>query len=179
MTGEGVVPGQNRGFTLVELAIVLAVIGILSTIIVPDFIASMRNQMGKRVVEDIRQIASAAQWAYIESASPDRPQDAAWPGYRADCTFASTAIDALVSQGYLAVRPKDPWGGFYAIRLSGSCALEIQTANGTIPAVLHGYIESQLTQVDCDAGVCTATFPKPGVMASANQIVESCCPCNP
>ena len=53
-----------RGFTLVEIMIVVAFIGLLSVLAVPGFIKSRKQSQGRRIVNDARQMDSAiSQWA--------------------------------------------------------------------------------------------------------------------
>jgi prepilin-type N-terminal cleavage/methylation domain-containing protein len=54
----------RRGFTLVEIMIVVAFIGLLSVLAVPGFIKNRKQSQGRRIVNDARQMDSAiSQWA--------------------------------------------------------------------------------------------------------------------
>ena len=72
---------MQRAFTLVELAIVLAVISIVAAYITPDFIELARTGMAERAAADLLHLQDGARWFYHESpgasGDPGRPYQAA------------------------------------------------------------------------------------------------------
>ena len=50
---------KQRGFTLIELVIVIAVLGILAGIAIPRFLDSTASARGSKLVGDLRTIDSA------------------------------------------------------------------------------------------------------------------------
>ena len=52
-------PKRERGFTLLEILIVVAIIGILSLIAIVNYIAALNRAKQKKTVADIRTIATA------------------------------------------------------------------------------------------------------------------------
>ena len=55
---------RQGGFTLVEIMIVVAIIALLASIAVPNFLRSRKRSQATQVLEDLRQIDSAMdQWA--------------------------------------------------------------------------------------------------------------------
>ena len=57
---------KERGFSLIELLIVIAIIGILATIAVPNLLNAMQRAKQKRTMADMRNIASALEARHVE-----------------------------------------------------------------------------------------------------------------
>ena len=57
-------PSQSA-FTLVEIMIVVAIIGLLASLAMPSFMKSRKQAQGRRIVNDARQMDNAVdQWAF-------------------------------------------------------------------------------------------------------------------
>ncbi len=55
---------RQAAFTLVEIMIVVAIIGLLSVLAIPSFIKARKQSQGRRIMNDIRQMdASIDKWA--------------------------------------------------------------------------------------------------------------------
>ncbi len=62
--------GQAEAFTLVEIMIIVAIIGLLAALIVPSFINNRKLSQGRRIVNDARVIDAAINgWAMEVSAA--------------------------------------------------------------------------------------------------------------
>jgi general secretion pathway protein G len=81
---------QQRGFTLVELMVVMAIIAVLLAVAVPSFIAAIRSAKEAALREDLHTIRDA-----IEQ-------------YTEDKEAAPQSLDDLVQAGYLKALPIDP-----------------------------------------------------------------------
>lgn len=60
----------RRGFTLVEIMIVVAIIALLASIAVPGFLRARKRSQASRVVNDLRLIDGAVDQYAIETSKP-------------------------------------------------------------------------------------------------------------
>ena len=62
---------SKSAFTLVEIMIVVAIIGLLAALAIPGFVKARKQSQGRRIINDARQLDSAIdQWA-IEKGKKD------------------------------------------------------------------------------------------------------------
>lgn len=81
---------REDGFTLIELVIVMAIVAILASIAIPNFVSSIRNAKEAVLKEDLHVIRNA-----IDSYTMDKEK-------------APQSLDDLVQAGYLKSIPADP-----------------------------------------------------------------------
>lgn len=81
---------SEAGFTLMELMIVMAIIGILATLAVPSFVGALRSAREAVLKEDLHVIRAA-----IDSYTMDKGK-------------APQSLDDLIQDGYLRSIPEDP-----------------------------------------------------------------------
>jgi general secretion pathway protein G len=81
---------QNAGFTLIELMIVMAIIGVLAVVAVPKFVSAIKAAREAVLKEDLHVLRSA-----IDSYTMDKQK-------------APQSLDDLVQDGYLKSIPEDP-----------------------------------------------------------------------
>jgi type II secretion system protein G len=100
---------KSSGFTLIELLIVIAIIGILAAIAIPNLLNALQRGKQKRTMADIRNLATA-----IESYNVDNnlyPDATACPaGIPTGAAVATTSF-TLLKPTYIALPPTtDGWG---------------------------------------------------------------------
>lgn len=83
--------GKQRGFTLIELMVVLAVLGIIAAYTTPKYVEELNLRRANLTAEDTAQIMDAARSYRVATAS--------WPGGASSC---SNAITVLKADGYLS-----------------------------------------------------------------------------
>jgi len=84
---------KKEGFTLIELLIVVAIIGILAGIAIPNFLGARTKAKVSRAFADMRTIGTA-----LESYMVDN-----------DCYPTSTSANDLITGNYISSFPKDPF----------------------------------------------------------------------
>lgn len=111
---------NERGFTLVEIMVVVAILGLLAVAVVPQVFNQFERAQRERVASDIRQIESQLKL------------------YRLDAfTYPSSAegLEVLISQPanarnwngpYIDALPQDPWGQEYRYANPGTHGREIE-----------------------------------------------------
>jgi general secretion pathway protein G len=82
--------GRQSGFTLLELMVVMAIVGVLLTLAVPYFAAAIKHAREAVLKEDLQTMRTA-----IDSYTMDKQK-------------APQTLDDLVQDGYLKSIPEDP-----------------------------------------------------------------------
>ena len=110
--------GRNRGFTLIEVMVVVVILGILAAIVVPRIMSRPDEARMVKAQQDIRAIAAALDLYRLDNFKyPTTDQ-----GLEA---LVARPIDLAEGAkwregGYLAKLPKDPWGNPYCHDLPSS-----------------------------------------------------------
>ena len=179
----------TRGFTLLELGVVLAVAAILGAAVLPDVIESARGRMAEKAANGVTMIQDAAKWFFVESSPAADPGSARWPGERdaADGAAPNTCAERgsaskkakndLQDNGYLPASAfANPFGGVYDLSLvpgtpSAVCALKI-CANFPNAQVANAF-KSLLPVATCPSSTrCCSQIPKPGAEASIQFAID-------
>jgi general secretion pathway protein G len=109
---------MRRGFSLVELIIVVAILGIMAAIVVPQFQTNSTQAKGAVAKDSLRILRSAIElYTAQHSGVP--------PGYEEDdpqiTPTNATFVEQLVSSGkYLMKMPKNPFNDLQNIMIVGN-----------------------------------------------------------
>ena len=104
-------PALQRGFTLIEIMVVVIIIGVLVALIAPNMIGQTDKARVVAAGADIHSISSALQMYKLDNFSyPTTDQ-----GLQALVTKPSGAPEPKNwnKEGYLPKKPMDPWGNDY------------------------------------------------------------------
>jgi prepilin-type N-terminal cleavage/methylation domain-containing protein len=107
----------QHGFTLIELVVVIAILGILAGIAIPRFLDSQASARGAKIVADLRTIDSAAMHYYAQKGK--------YPAVINSATPATT--DGFIGSN-LAAWPKPATGSFIVAQLAGGTKTFTNTA---------------------------------------------------
>lgn len=102
------VQGLQKGFTLVELLVVVAIIGILATLLTANFIGVRQRSRDAQRKSNLRQIQSALELY--------RSDQGVYPSTLSNCTCSGSAClmsPNCSSATYMQKIPTDPTGGSY------------------------------------------------------------------
>ena len=103
----------RRGFTLVEIMIVVLIIGILLAIAIPNFVRARNTSRGKACQANLKQIDSATEQYLMDNRTTTYP-----------------ALSAL-TPNYLKTAPSCPSGGTYTMGSAGAFPTCSIGTNGT------------------------------------------------
>ncbi|TXK60581.1 type II secretion system major pseudopilin GspG [Alkalisalibacterium limincola] len=101
-------PRSVRGFTLIEILVVVVILGILAAVVVPRFMDRPDEARVVRAQQDIQQIVTALNMYRLDNYAYPTTQQ----GLQALVTAPVGAANWRQG-GYLDRVPKDPWGRDY------------------------------------------------------------------
>lgn len=152
----------GKGFTLLELMMVVAIVGILSAIAVPNLLVAIQRAKQRRAMVDIKNIAQA--W---ESRNTEISRyNAAGASYEgAGVATELSEIVGILSPTYMQTVPTvDPWNNGYVTFLERSLedpmpAQKYAIVSGGKDGILDTTsLPGPITNYDCDIVYSNGTF---------------------
>lgn len=116
------IPAHERGLTLVEMIVVLAIIALIAALIVPNIIGRPDQARVTVAQTDIRSIAAALKIYRLDNG--DYPSTAQGLAALVTKPSGEPAPTNWTPGGYLATVPIDPWGHAYVYHNPGADGAE-------------------------------------------------------
>ena len=143
---------SKKAFTLVEIAIVMAIMGVLAMVATPRAITIMNTKAAQKAAVETKHIQDAAKWHYVANST--------WP---AD-------IAALQTAGYLdsSWTANNPFGNAYSV----SSTADAFTVQSNIPAAYINAAAQILPQAVVVVETISSTVPLPGSESSHENLLH-------
>ncbi|MFE8049571.1 type II secretion system major pseudopilin GspG [Brenneria goodwinii] len=108
---------RQRGFTLLEIMVVIVILGVLASLVVPNLMGNKEKADRQKAISDLVALESALDMYKLDNHRyPSTEQ-----GLAALVTKSDVAPEPrnYPQDGYIRRLPKDPWGGDYQLLSPG------------------------------------------------------------
>lgn len=158
---------NNQGFTLLELLLVIVIMGVLATLMIGNFLTSIKKGRDSKRKQDIQAVQKALELYYADNQSyPQSPSGGvAFPvsGYPDLCHPTGGCNTAT----YMKNLPSDPSSGYNFFYVSDTKSYQIYSCLENDQDVGPGVKQAGYTSTDCNcANSSTGDLCKFGVSSS-------------
>jgi general secretion pathway protein G len=108
---------RQRGFTLIEIMVVVVILSVLGALVVPQIIDKVDQAKVKRAQSDIRAIETALDLYRLDNFKYPTTEQGLQALVKQP---ADPSIVNYAAKGYLKSLPKDPWGNVYLYASPGT-----------------------------------------------------------
>ena len=112
---------KNSGFTLVEIMIVVAIIGLLAAIAIPNFVRARTQSQANACINNLRQMDGAAQQYALENKQST------------GATITSALIAPYIKLTSAGALPPCPGGGTYSFGTVGTNTVTCNVTGHALP----------------------------------------------
>jgi prepilin-type N-terminal cleavage/methylation domain-containing protein len=136
---------KQHGFTLIELMIVVAIIGILAAVAIPAFLEYMNSGKGSEGDIAINHLEKNAKAYYVKKA--DYPQGNEAPTPAAACCNQAGKVCAAVAGDWNLANPGHPWSDLKFEMTDNGFRFQYDYTGNPGAFTAHG-----IADLDCDGG---------------------------
>jgi len=149
---------RQQGFTLIELLIVIAIIGIIAALLIPNFLDALNKAKQKKDMSTIRNTGEAwFSWYTDLFAGAAAAGQATTISMPATYDAANLATD-LVPQYIQDLKEQDAWGSLFQFCREAALTDVMATAAGSASIGMIGAGRAQAFTENCGAAVTPTIF---------------------
>ena len=152
----------KRGFTLVELLVVVLIIGILSSVALPQYSKAVKKTKGVKYMTAAKALADAMNMAYLEDGS-----------YRRSFARSTYVGNYGSSDDFDIEIPIPDFNGFYPYHFGGdgsgswgSACVDLYESSGNGAGLCYNLHDGKIESITCSGSLCSSYFP--GTLLSRN-----------
>ena len=147
---------QNKGFTLAELLVVVAIIGVLVAVAIPIFTGQLEKSRDAVTVANLRSAYAEAQTAYMTEKSSRNAKYIPAGGVITKIRTVTTKVDTVEVSGVVAQGEKDNYFSELAKSLPFNKKMEgckeMDYDHGTYTVIFEYETNGEIIRVRCEEG---------------------------